>query len=777
VSTVVVPRPHLASGVELFASALTVPYAAGMRQETVPLSDGKVTVPGPRREPVVLARLRRPLADEALVVRATVEGSGVLQVLFAPYSAEGTLLPLFRPQLATGSDGTGDISLAVTVHRVLGAQRLQLLPATGAALSGVEAAGLIEAVVLEGRFARLLYVGTLGSQRAIRAAREIQAARHLDLAHSRALDDLGLTLGVPRRLADTAEPDDRYRSRMAIYDSWRLPTPAGLADALNGPGAEGDKNAGLPAAFGIAHRFRLVEQTNDLAIATKLVAVGGPQTGAELEKFHEALRDAILLDLERVTSPLIPAARRTRLESVRTTIRSETTRPTGAQRPRRMAPLVAITLDRAVRLMRALGMDGDILLNRAYDPAGASRYELGLGVDLGGLTATRLERMADGVGHLAADAGQRELASLARSLTPRSPADDPLGRWLFEPCGFRTVHPLSAGEVHLSPLPTFGQVVEGPDMLNLKEQGIYQARRLGETGAASGIHVQAQQAAVATAAAFSDEGLGPVPPMLTPAELATALEDLAAAAAAPAVPGDLDEAVASGIVTADSKGLATQMRSTMNLDQVVAFALVPGDLAALGTGAKLRDALVGRLDAIGVAGFYTSRGIWDGTRLLLLASISQLPGANAKTGEPPPASFRWYRTRVPAPRLGVPDPVRLLQARGGRVLVQGATRGVGLVVCVSYARQGLADPFEVRVELAEPDALLDLEQYGFVMNLLEHLHPLGVEINTFDIRRRHVDADGDGVPEFLTSRASRSYHQYRHRRPFGSGRGREQRGS
>ena len=772
------PRPHLASGVELFTSAMTVPYAAGMRQERVPLAGGKVTVPGPRREPVVLARLKRPLADEAVVVRARVEGTALPQVLFAPFSAEGTLLPLFRPELPAGSDGTGDISLDVAVHRVRGEQRLQLVPsAAGAALGQVDAAGLVEAVVLEGRFARLLYAGTLGSQRAIRAAREIQAARHLDLAHSRGLDDLGRSLGVPRRLADTPEPDARYRSRMAVYSSWRMPTPAGLAEALNGRGAEGDKNAGLPAAFGIEHRFRLVEQTNDLAIATKLVAVGGAQAAAELAAFHAALRGAILVDLERVTPPLVPAARRTRLEAVRTTIRSQTTRPSGASRPRHLAPLAAITLDRATRLMRALGMDDEIFLNRAYDPAGGSRYELGLGVDLGELEAAQLEQMADRVDDLAADGAQPELAALAQSLTPRPLVDDPLGRWLLEPCGFRTVHQLSGGAVHLSPLPTFGQVVEGPAELQLKEQGVYQARRLGEVGAASGIHVQAQRAVLGTADAFADAGLGSVPPVLTPAELASALEELAEAAASPGIPGQLDDAVAAGIVTADSKGLATQLRTTMNLDQVVAFAVAQADLAGLGTGQQLSEALVARLAALGDAGFYSSRGIWDGSRVLLLAAISQLPGASAKIGEPPPASFRWYTTRVPASSPGLADPVTLLQARGGRGVVRGVTRGVGLVVCVSYARQGLADPFEVRVELDDADALLDGEQYGFVMNLLDHLHPVGVEINTFDIRRRHVDLDGDGKPEFLTSGASRSYHQYRHRRPFGSGRGREQRGS
>lgn len=778
-SAVTVPRPHLGSGVELFASTLTVPFAAGMRQQTVPLVGGTLAIVGPRREPVVLARLRRPLADEAVVVRATVDGDPQPQVLFAPFSAEGTLLPLFRPSLPPGSDGTGDITVAVTVHRVTGEQRHQLRPAAGPGLGQAAAAQLVEGVVLEGRFARLLYLGTLGTQRAIRTARDIAAARHLALAHTRSLDDTGLGLGVPRRQSSDPEPDERYRSRLAIDVPWRLPTPRGLHDALNGPGDDGDDNAGLPSRFGITHRFRLVEETNELAIATKLVAVGGDAAAAQRETFHEVLTEGILVDLERVTSTWIPAARRSRAEAIRTTLRTELTRPTGPGRPRLMAPLVASTLDRAVRLIRALGMDDKIFLDRAYEPAGGSRYELGLGVDLQAFSKVQLGDMADRVDDVASGSGPGgdELVALAQALSPRPHEDDPSGGWLFEPCGFRTVHPLAGGAVHLSPLPTYGQIIEGPSELALKQVATYEARRVGETGAAAGIHVQAQEAVVATAGVFEDRGLAPVPPVLTPTQLAAALQALEAGASSPAVPGSLDAALAAGLVTADAKGLATQLRATFNLDQVVAFAISQAEMDALGTGAALRDALLARMDAVAEAGFYTARGIWDGSRLLLLASISQLPGSSGKVGEPPPASFLWYTTRVPGQFPGVAAPVQITQPRGGKATVRGATVALALVVCISYARRGLADPFEVRVELPDPDAVLDLEQYGYVMNLLEHLHPLGVEINTFDIRRRHVDADGDGVPEFLTSRASRSYHRYRHRRPFGAGRGREQRGS
>lgn len=771
-----VPRPHVGSGVELFASTLTVPYAAGMHTQAVPLSGGRLQIAGPRREPVVLARLRRALADEAVVVRIVGDADPPSQVLFAPFTAEGTLLPMFVPQLAADGDGTGDVTVAVTVHLVSSDQRYLLRPETDPALTDAEAGALIEGVVLEGRLARLLYLATLGSQRAIRMAREIAATRHQSLACAGALDDTGMGLGVPRRIADEPEDDERYRARLAIYGRHRLPTPARFAQALNGPGDDDDPNAGLPASFGIEHRFRIVEDTNELAIATKLVAVGGAEATAQRDQFHQALRAVFLVDLRGEPSSLLPAARRDRMESIRSTIRAETTRPDGPDEPRYLAPLVAATLDRAVRLMRGLGLADPITLNRAYDPAGGSRYELGLGVDLAALGAAQLDAMAAQVPVLAADASSGELSRLAQTLSPRPVGEDPLGRWLFEPCGFRTVHPSAGGAVHLSPLPTYGQIIDGPDDLDADEVAEYRARRLDEN-TATGIHVQARDALASSDDVFDARGLGDVPPTLAPDELSDVLQTLAAAAASPVIPDTLDAAAAAGVVSTEAKGLAIQIGATMNLDQIVALEFSVAALAAFGTSENVRDALIERVDALTEAGFYSARAIWDGGRLLLLASISQLPGASVKVGVPPPASFRWYVARVPDQPPGTSAPVTIVQPRGGKTQLRGAATGLALVVCVGYARRGLADPFEVRIELADPTALLNLEQYGFVMNLVEHLHPVGIEINTFDLRRRHVDTDGDGAPEFLTSRASRSYHRYRHRRPFGAGRGRQQRGS
>lgn len=772
---VVLPRPQVGSGVELFTSAITVPYAAGMAANPLALIDDTFTVVGPRREPALLVRLKRALADESVVVKLTVGTDEQPPVVFAPFSAEGTQLPGFVPKLPPGEDGTGTFSATVELHIITGDGRNAARPTiTNDALSNEEAADLIEGVVLEGRLARLLYLGTLEKQRCIRVAREINAMRYLTLNQQCGLDDRGRDLGVPR-LTSIDETDEQYRARLAIYNKWRLGSPDGFADALNGPGADTDPNQGLPSLIGVNERFRIVERINDLSIATKLVSVG-PDGTAELEKFHDILKAQRLVDLQTPTPKTMPEQRRAQYESIRETLNNELTR-TPSPTNRYLAPLNALTLDRTVRLLRFLGHDNKIILKRSYDPDGGSRYELGLGVDIQPLTQNQLEKLAESVGNVNAENAIGDIGLLARSLMPRSAKDDPLGRWIFEPCGFRTVHLLDADTLHLAPLPTQGQWIDGPSKLSISAQQITYEARYHASGASTGIHERAQAALNATKAAFEADGLGEVPPHLPPSKLNDALQALTDAANQPALPQTLQSSADAGLITIDAKTYARQLTSVFNLDQIVGFTLSKSALDGIGTENKLRDGLIKRIDSLQKAGFYSARGIWDATnnQLLLLASVSQLPGATFKIGEPPPATFYWYETRLPRPIMGMDDPLQFMQRRGGKATVRTGRMGLALLVCIGYARRGFADPFEIRIELPD-EALLNMDQYGYLMNLLEAIYPIGIEINTFQIRRNHVDADGDGEPEFLTSRASRTYFKYQHRRAFNSGRGREQRG-
>lgn len=772
--SVVLPRSHGAEGVSLFRSALTAPFSAAMTSSPISMTNGSFAATGSYRQPVFLVRLRRALGAEAVVVKPSVNGETQRDVVFAPFSGEGTLLCAYRPQLQEGEDGTGAFTVDVDVCRVINETRHDHLPEVGAVLSNADAAELIEGVVLEGLMARVLYLATLEKQRVIRVSREMDACRYLELAYADGLDAIGRDVGVARR-SDRDESDAEYRARLAIYTSWLLPTPAGFsealngAEALNGPEENGPANAGLLSKVGVTDRFEIVEDINELSVATKLVYAGVNGKKA-WNNFHAEIQASHLVDLDKPLPKQLPDSRRERYEVIRKRLNNEVKRLDA--KVRRLAPLTASTLDRAVRLMRALAYNGDIVLVRAYDSDGGSAYELGLSVDVKPFDAAALTAMSKRVNEVKGDA---EIVALARSLTPRDPADDPLGAWLFEPCGFRTVHAVDKDRVLLSPLPSFGQWIDGDS--EVKGQTTYEAR-YHASGTATGVHVRVSESLDEATSLFADNGYGALPNVLTSAQLTDTLQKLSAVAA-PARPGILAESEAAGLVAHDAQVFSTSLRNNMNLDQVAALEIPKAAVEALagGNGVKLRSALNDRTQALLEAGFYSTAGVWDdaNARLLVFASVSQLPASVTKIGEAPTATYYWYSTPVPSMAPGQEKSIFLKQNRGGRATVANRSDGLSLLVCIGYARRGLADPFEVKIKLEDAGTILNAGQYAYLMNLLETLYPVGIEINTYDIRRYHVDSDGDGKPEFLTSRASRTYYRYRSRRPFS--RGRSTRGS
>jgi hypothetical protein len=121
--------------------------------------------------------------------------------------------------------------------------------------------------------------------------------------------------------------------------------------------------------------------------------------------------------------------------------------------------------------------------------------------------------------------------------------------------------------------------------------------------------------------------------------------------------------------------------------------------------------------------------------------------------------FRWYA--VPIRGNG-----GTLVRAGQRVTSQPSGPGLTALVALGYARRGLTDPYEFRVDL--PDgATITLQQYEYLMNLLDYTHPLGIEINTFAIRREHVDLNGDGTAEPLKPSVANTFRPFRRRRQRG----------
>jgi hypothetical protein len=151
--------------------------------------------------------------------------------------------------------------------------------------------------------------------------------------------------------------------------------------------------------------------------------------------------------------------------------------------------------------------------------------------------------------------------------------------------------------------------------------------------------------------------------------------------------------------------------------------------------------------------------------VLLVLAVTTLPGnATLLTGRSK-NSFRWYVTPIDG------EPGELVRAIGSRnVWVPG--NGVSAVVAVVAGKRGSTDPrrrvepLELRVSLPD-DALVNLEQYEFLMNLLDRIRPLGVIVDTRGIRGQ-IDADGNGEAERLSPTLSRTFRPYQQSRRIGA---------
>jgi hypothetical protein len=145
-------------------------------------------------------------------------------------------------------------------------------------------------------------------------------------------------------------------------------------------------------------------------------------------------------------------------------------------------------------------------------------------------------------------------------------------------------------------------------------------------------------------------------------------------------------------------------------------------------------------------------------RIVIVTGVTGLPGAGLNLSERRAAGFRWYAI----PMAGFRGELR---AAGSAAAFTAVDDGLTAIVLIGYARRGaLADPYQFTVDL--PDgAALSLLQYEFVMNLLDYAHPVGIGVNTYAIRQRHVKLNGGVAP--LPPRIARTFRPFR--RPRGRG--------
>jgi hypothetical protein len=193
-------------------------------------------------------------------------------------------------------------------------------------------------------------------------------------------------------------------------------------------------------------------------------------------------------------------------------------------------------------------------------------------------------------------------------------------------------------------------------------------------------------------------------------------------------------------------------------DQLATLRLGPLLTASLlaGQGADQIKALVtllGANDLPSAVGFATSDG-----QVLLVVAVIGLPVAGLNLAERGATGFRWYSIPLAGMRAAIGP-------SGSHTQLTAAGHGLNAVVLIGYTRQsGVPDPYEFSIDLPN-GAALSLQQYEFLMNLLDHAYPAGVGVNTYAIRQRHV-ALGDSIVA-LAPGVSRTYRPFRRTRSRG----------
>jgi hypothetical protein len=745
------------------------PLRAGATETLVPLdATATATIAWTAREPLALVLARTAVAQDVVLEAALADHTSATfgSLLFAAYSESGTPLPAHRPTVDTGTH------LAQPFALTLVGKLLKKDGTLDRNLSAAEVAAGFEVRIIEGNFGRLLYALSAEKARVRREAARLTAMRSVRYAEREALDRIGREIGVPRFTntlsydpatkqivagfgslgAPVMEGDDDYRRRLALYRPFSQSTPQRVRNVLNGPGNATDPNAGLLAGMGLTKRFTIAESDEALAMTLQLVETG---PAAFRANFLTYARQNFLIWLEDTPAAttahgarFLPLAQQAAITASRTRLRTAFTFPAGAT----VSPAVASALDRYAALRTLLGGTGKVAILRAQDNAGGSRYELGLGVALASPAPSELNALAARVTDATRTRGSADQEALLASVKPVNAAGDAEGAWLLNACGFQTVHRVDSGTIYVSPLPIYGLVIGGPSAAaagtDTALNALYQAP--GDPGGNAAL-----LAGIATAAA-----------RWTAAGNAawTALSDSDAHAAWQGAPsratadGALAIFRAAGLVAVEQPStivpqllaLPVELMTTIRLDA----ALSAGILAEHSDAGGALAVLVGMLRDAGLSSVIPL--VDAANEVVLIVAVTGLPLAGLNLNDRRASGFRWYVV----PICGAAGAIR---GTGSATVYHSNGPGLVAIVTIGYARQGRMDPYEYGVDL--PDgAVLTLAQYEFVMNLLAANYPTGVMINTFAIRSKHVDLDGDGVADPLLPAQARTYREFRRAR-------------
>jgi hypothetical protein len=141
--------------------------------------------------------------------------------------------------------------------------------------------------------------------------------------------------------------------------------------------------------------------------------------------------------------------------------------------------------------------------------------------------------------------------------------------------------------------------------------------------------------------------------------------------------------------------------------------------------------------------------------VLIVVGAIGLPGAGLNLNEQRATGFRWYVVPLQGPH-------GLLRTLASRAVFTPSRPGLWAIIVLAFARASTTvDPYQYQLDLPA-GATLDLRQYEFLMNLLGHVTPVGVQVNTYALRQDHVDIGGLG-PGSLPPTASHTFRAFRSR--------------
>ncbi len=752
------------------------PLRSGTRDNDLTIdAQSRVSVDWNAREPLLLVRLKQSLENETITIRCFHDPSGANDeqpgMKFDTYSEFGATLPAYQPPV----DAETRLAAPVTLKFTL---RHRKPDGTEVNIPNNKTADYIEAVIIEGMMAKMSWLLSHEHARMRRVRREISMMRSAQTARDSALDRMGAALGVPRfadEIAyDTAkeeiitksknpdgtsiiESDNDYRRRLQIYRPFLFPTRNHILEMLNGIGQESEDNKGLISGLEFQRRFGLLEQDNPFAVSIHLISSGNATIRGN---FLDYLRRVYLIAPKHAleSTRFLSTEERDRQKQMRLQLLQSFNFSSGHY----IAPLLAVALERVHKCRRALlgasAQKRNVL--KAQDDNSGSRYELGLGVEIQPITATERNQLHAKLSNpsrpAVSDTEVEGILQKMASQLPASPADDPDLSWFFNSCGLQTVHRISNTQLYLSHLPIFGLVLEGVSHLNPGDSSTINARyHAPNDPGANVVLVNGMSTAVAM---WSSTGL----PAWTQLSKTQGTQSWHSAV----VNTNANKAFKSANLPAltNVSGLDTRLSAVP--EEMLVTIKLPTALAN-----KIRSnhadgvaALSNLRKIMAESGLVSMLPLASGASdIVVVLSVIGLPGVGSNLSVRRASGFRWYVVPInqDAGTIGS------VGSRTNYNAPANANNGLCALVAVGYSRQRqLTDPYEYRVTLPS-DALLNVKQYEFLMNLLAHAYPCGIEVNTWDIRQEHVDLDGDGNAEPLNISVARTYRQFRRQRHRG----------